>query len=554
MTNRNPWGVLALLCIPVFIGSVDLTIVSAILPEVIVSLRLPVESRLDDAFWMITAYLLAYTISMVFVGRLSDLIGRRRVYLAFLVLFMFGSYWVAVAHTFPTELYGRVYSQLYPDTRPLAEELRTLHMIILGRVLQALGAGAMAPVTMAMVGDLFPAEKRARPIGVVGAIDTVGWMLGHLYGGVMVKFFGANGAAIVEFFAKFGISISEPTWRTLFWLNLITGTFTFIAVVVVLRGMRQERVREPFDFLGTGLIVLALIGLNLGLGSTNPESTGAFQNATPTRSGFALPLLALAGLAFLLFLLVEQRTRYPLIKLHLFRLPNVSVAALVNVAVGFCLTIGLVVMPILVNIREGEVTEAGIQQAALIAGLLLSALTVPMALAAVPGAFLSDRFGYRAATMTGLGLTAGGFLLMALSWQADTNYWMMGAQMTIAGVGMGLTISPIGAAVINAAAATERGAASAMVLALRLVGMTLALSSLTDFAINRVNRLAAERSLILDSTEGLYLLTTVDVVGELLVLGAGVGLVALVLASFMRGGVVSTPSANPPAPLSSGQS
>ncbi|HLA43738.1 MAG TPA: MFS transporter, partial [Aggregatilineales bacterium] len=96
--SRSPWLVLGFLCIPVFIGAVDLTIVSAILPEVIVSLKLPLETRLDDAFWSITGYLLAYTISMVFVGRLSDIIGRRRVYFVCLLLFMFGSFWVAVAH------------------------------------------------------------------------------------------------------------------------------------------------------------------------------------------------------------------------------------------------------------------------------------------------------------------------------------------------------------------------------------------------------------------------------------------------------------------------
>jgi len=541
--TRSPWAILALLCIPVFVGSVDLTIVSAILPEVIVSLGLPADTRLDDAFWMITGYLLAYTISMVFVGRLSDLVGRRRVYIGALLIFMFGSFFVAVAHTAPTDWYARVYRELYPDLRPPAEELRTLHLIIAGRVIQALGAGAMAPVTMALVGDLFAEGKRARPIGLVGAVDTVGWMLGHLYGGVMVKFFGANGDSIVNFFGDLGLYISEPNWRTLFWINIVTGTLTLIAVVISLRRIPQVRLRERFDFVGTGLLVLALIGLNIGLGTANPEAptdASSFQTAANEGSGTAVPLLIMAVVAFALFLWIERRVTYPLFDLNMFRNRNVSAASFANIGVGFALTIGLVAMPILVNIRESQSSLEGIQDAALIAGLLLSALTVPMALAALPGAWLSDRFGYRQAVVTGMGLSAFGFIVMALTWESDTAYSIMAVQMVITGTGLGLTIAPIGTAVIDAADDNQRGSASAMVLALRLVGMTLALSSLTDFAINRVNRLVGERSIGLANTDGLYLATSVDVVQELFFLGAAISAVALLVAFIMQGGQTNT--------------
>jgi MFS family permease len=247
----------------------------------------------------------------------------------------------------------------------------------------------------------------------------------------------------------------------------------------------------------------------------------------------------LAVLAFLLFLLVESRVRHRLIDLKLFRIRNVSAASFTNICVGACLTIGLVSLPILVNIRESQANIEGVQQAALITGILLSGLTIPMALGAIPGAWLSDRAGYRAATVTGMGLTALGFVLIGVSWRSETSYWLMGGQMAVAGFGMGLTISPIGAAVINAADAAERGAASAMVLALRLVGMTLALSGLSDFAINRVNKLVAERGAALANTDNLYLVTSVDVVRELFLLGAAISIAALLVALWMRGGRAS---------------
>jgi MFS family permease len=536
MARYSPWTVLAFLCIPVFVGSIDLTIVSAILPEVIVSLGLPAENYLDDAFWMITAYLLAYTISMVFVGRLSDLVGRRAVYVATLLLFMFGSYWVAVAHTWPTELYRDLHRQLYPDARPLGE-IAVLHMIILGRVLQALGAGAAAPVTMALVADLFPPERRARPIGIVGGVDTVGWVLGHLYGGAMVKFFDAQGPAIADFMADLGLDWGVPDWRTLFWFNLIFGLITLGAVFFSLRGLGRPRLREGFDGLGTLLLVGALIALTFGLGTSNeaPSDIQSFQNAD-RGSPLALPALILAGALFAAFIFWERRVRYPLFNLRLFRDPNVAAASFSNVAVGFCLTIGLVALPILVNIRESQANIAGIRDAALIAGLLLSGLTVPMALAALPGGWLTEKYGYRAATLSGLGLMVAGFMLVVLFWETGTAYEIMGLQMAVAGVGLGLTISPIGAAVVNAAGEDERGAASAMVLALRLVGMTIALSGLTDFAINRVNDLVAANSAGLPDTSPLYLQMTVQVAGELFLLGAGVGLLAMVAAWWLRGG------------------
>src|SRR5450432_1717529 len=94
-TIRRPWLILALICIPVFIGSLDLTIVSAFLPEIIIKLELPIESVVDTAAWIVTGYLLAYTVSMIFMGRVSDLIGRRRVYIASLIIFMIGSFVVA---------------------------------------------------------------------------------------------------------------------------------------------------------------------------------------------------------------------------------------------------------------------------------------------------------------------------------------------------------------------------------------------------------------------------------------------------------------------------
>lgn len=542
----SPWLVLFVISLPVFIGALDLTIISAVLPEVIVSLKLPVKEYLDQASWAVNGYLLAYAISMTFTGRLSDLFGRRVIYVGCLVIFMFGSFLVTA---YDSELLNswlaRFYNNVLHERPPRLEE-RYLYLVIAGRVVQALGAGAMVPVTLALVGDLFPPQQRAKPLGIVGAVDTAGWVLGHLYGGVMVRFFGLHGDAIVRSFQSIGLSVGKPSWETLFLLNIPISLLALGGAWWALRHVLRPSHAGRFDILGTAFIVLALTGLNLGLG-TSPESVGSassleeLQNASVGNGRYFL-VGALA--AFVLFLLVESRVRYPLVRLGMFRKRNFAAASLSNLLVGFCLAIGLVSAPLLVNIRADTPSSADIQHAAYIAGLLLSGLTVPMALTAMLGGWLSDRFGYRVPTTGGLGLAAVGFVLAGLTWKGDTSYWIMGAQMAIVGIGLGLTISPISTAVLNDVREQERGVASALILILRLVGMTIAISSLTIYALDRQDVLVERRvqanlsdtGELIDASLDANFEAAVQVISELQFIGAAVSLLGLVFSTLLRGG------------------
>ena len=539
----RPWFILAVLALPVFIGALDLTIISAILPEVINQLKLPADTRFDDASWVISGYLLAYTVSMTFTGRLSDLLGRKWIYVICLLVFIFGSWFVAVADGWPADLYLKAYRLIYPDPDthiPPPQEMRQLYMIILGRVIQALGAGAMVPVTMALVGDLFPRNKRARPLGFIGAIDTAGWVLGHLYGGAMVKFLGANGRQIVDAFARLGVTITTPDWHILFLLNIPLSLAALLGAWWALRGPQfQARVAGRFDFLGTALIVLALTGLSIGLGGASPESTAgaeSFEEISGSQNNATVPLLLLAAAAFVGFILWELKSRHPLIDLNLFRRVNYSVSAFTNFCVGFSLAIGLVSIPLLVNIRAESTSAEAFQNSALIAGLVLSGLTVPMALVAMPGGWLSDRFGYRNVTAGGLALAVLGFLWCSLTWTGDISFWWMAFEIAFVGVGLGLTISPVATALINAAHDDDRGVSAALVLILRLLGMTLAISGLTAFALYRVDvRIAAMPELTRSEA---YFGATVAQINELFQIGALVSALALLAALKLQGGRV----------------
>jgi MFS family permease len=280
---------------------------------------------------------------------------------------------------------------------------------------------------MALVGDLYPAHRRAVWLGVIGAVDTAGWVLGHLYGGILVQF---------------------VPWTYLFWVNLPIGVLSF------------------------GLIGWALRDLAL------PASRN------------------------------ESDARRPLLNLKIFLDRSLVAACAANLLVGYCLMVGLVSVPLFINLAGAESGEQG----ALASGVLLSAFTIPMALAAIPGGWLASRYGERMTTAAGVLIALGGFALMT-QWQPA--YARQAAQfvsglgelgnlsrevvggtagmaigLVLAGVGLGLTIAPIGSTVINGVGDSERGMASALVIVLRLIGMSLSVSTLTSYGLRRSTMLS----------------------------------------------------------------
>lgn len=545
----NPWVVLALVCIPVFIGALDLTIVSAFLPEIIIKLELPVETILDDAAWVVTGYLLAYTISMTFMGRVSDLAGRRVTYIICLLIFMLGSFIVAEVDPQAREGFaGLLYNLSYriQGTRPEPGSV-ALATIVIGRVVQALGAGALVPISLALVGDLFPAARRAQPLGIIGAVDTLGWVLGHLYGGIMVNWFSSSSQGFVDFFASLGLNWGAPDWRALFWINI---PITLVALALtwwVLRGAQQERARGRFDFVGTLLISGTLICLVVGLGANIEISanTANFEDLGGLPP-YALPVLVAGLVMLVLFVVHERRAGDPLFDIGIFRRRSLAMGSLTNLFVGFCLMAGLVSVPILVNIRIEDASH--LAEAALQVGILLSALTVPMALAAVPGGWLSDRLGASRVTALGLALAGVGFAAVWQTWTLEVADTVIALEMALIGIGLGLTFSPISASVINAADPDKLGVASALVIIMRLLGMTIGVSLLTAFSSQRLALLASSAlgQQAADPFAALetYSRLTVQVLTEIAFLSMIVCLIALIPALRIRSGSASPQQAD----------
>ncbi len=444
VTHRSPSPrlILAVVAFGVFVAADDLTVVSTMLRQIIFDLEIPLPEGLDQAAWIVNAYLIAYVVVMPFIGRLSDILGRRAVYVGALLLFLAGSVWVPLA----------------PD----------LNSFIVGRVLTALGGGAMVPVAMAVVGDVYPREKRASALGTLGAIDTAGWVWGPLYGALLIRFL---------------------SWQWQFYLNIPLSLLGIAAAWWALRDLPQSAKRERIDWLGTAVLTAALLALNVALlGSGDVQAAGGFAILGDTEPANLGWLYAAAAFFFALFLLIERRppplplrpSAPPLIDLTLFRHRNFSPAILINFLVGGVLIIAMVNVPLVINVLEFDV-----ETAALTSGILLSGMTGAMAVAAYVGGRLTERFGYRPVTLLGLALCALGMGLMGSRWVVGTPYGEMAWQLAVLGAGFGLVIAPVGTAVINAAPDNQRGIASSLVIVLRLMGMSVGLSALTAWGLHR---------------------------------------------------------------------
>jgi MFS family permease len=345
---------------------------------------------------------------------------------------------------------------------------------------------------------------------LIGAVDTLGWVLGPVYGALFLRLM---------------------PWQGLFLLNVPLTLLTLVAVLYALRRVPQLRSPGRFDLLGTILIGGSLSALTLGLGANIDTSSVArglsSLNALPS---YALPVLSAGAVMFLLFVLLESRLRYPLIRPGMFRKPPVASGALINLFIGYVLFIGLVSVPVLINVRAGDTTL--LDQAALEVGLVLSTLTVPMALATVPGGWLSERIGAANTVRLGLCLSSVGYVAIWLTWTLDISFALLALEMAVIGIGIGLTFSPISASIINNARDDERGVAGAVVLILRLVGMTLSVSSLSSLMLNRVNVLANERAIVDGVFDAAlyaqaYAESAVTVLREIGLLGAALCVIAL---------------------------
>lgn len=430
----------------VFIGALDLTVIAAILPQMVTDLRVN-TADIDRYVWIVNAYLLAYIIAIPIVGRVSDLIGRTAAFQASLAVFIAGSIWCALA----------------PD----------LGWMISGRAIQGAGGGALLPVTMALVGDLLPPARRIAALGVVGAVDTLGWVLGPLWG-----------AAIV------GLLPIDEAWRWVFVINVPLCLIAAFAIFRSAGGLKRGNATgwlTKLDLGGSLLLALSLLLLNLGLSSggeigspdTGSRALGGTQNPL---AAYLVPLLLGAVVFGACFVWWERRARTPLLPLALFKNRRFAAAIVANGIVGAALIVAMVDVPVMVAliVPQDEVSR--------ISALMLAPFTLLMAALSFGGGVIAGRIGARWTATAGLVLVAAGYGLLWLN-VTGGDFLRLIPGLTVAGAGFGLVVAPIGATAIDAAPPADRGIAAALTMVFRLLGMTIGISGLTAVAVQRLQSL-----------------------------------------------------------------
>lgn len=336
------------------LASLSLTMLMSALGTSIANVGLPTfmhafAASFEDVQWVVLAYLLAITTLIVSVGRLGDQFGRRRLLLAGLLLFTVASLLCAVA----------------PN----------LAVLILARGVQGLGGAIMMALTLAFVGEAVPKAKTGSAMGLLGSMSAIGTALGPSLGGVLIDAFG---------------------WPALFLVNLPLG---LLAALLVGRHLPADRASSParpgrFDLPGTLLLALTLaayaLALTLGRGHFGVLNVVLFASA-------------LAG--GVLFVIAESRAASPLIRLALFRSPQLSSGFASSALVTTVVMATLVVGPFYL-VGAFALDAAGV-------GLVMSSGPIMAALTGVPAGRLVDRFGADRMTLVALGGMALGTILLA---------------------------------------------------------------------------------------------------------------------------------------------
>jgi MFS family permease len=458
-TSRRAILAMAILCAAVFVAALDQTMVLTVMPSIMRSLYIDV-AHLNDAGWIVTGYLLGYTVAMPLFGRLADVKGRRPMAVVALVLFMVGSAFCVF--------------------------LDQLGLFVAARVVQAAGGGALVPIAMAAAADMFAPGRRALVLGIIGGAAEAGGVLGPIYGAGLASLWSWRLIFIVNI--PLCLVLIPICWRLLRpGLSYVPQTSAMLegeetdgdstpaAAGKPTRWWQRGRV----DYLGACLMALALAGITIGLGTgTQTIDASAAATATPVK----WPWLVVSVVTFVAFVLYERRHCRPLIRLELFKRPAFAAANIAHMLVGAALIIGMVEIPLYAYTLFGMTEIEG--------GLLLIRLTLMIPVGAVIGGWLADFVGYRITAVLGFLIAAGGYLLVS-RWPLDPSQMQLTRDLMISGLGFGLVIGPIGASVISSAGPKWMTTSSALVTVSRMVGMVVGLSALSSWGVRRFNEIAA---------------------------------------------------------------
>jgi len=400
-SERGP--VLAALMLSTGLIAIDATILATAVPSIVRDL-----GSYQQFPWLFSVYLLAQAVSVPIYSRFADTVGRKPVILLGIGLFLLGSILCGVAWSMPA--------------------------LILFRIIQGLGAGAVAPMSMTIVGDIYTVAERAKVQGYVASVWAISSVVGPALGGIFAQL---------------------DAWRWIFWVNV---PLCLVAGWMLLREYHEKKQTQQhrIDYAGAALLTVGLTGLILGM----LEGGNAWDwISVPSALCFGIGVLALVA-----FGLVERRAAEPIVDLRLAVRPLILTTTIVSLGIGALMTGVTSFAP--------AYLEGSIGIAPLLSGLAVAALTLGWPISAANAGRLYLRVGFRRTTLVGMGITTvAAIALAAVSpWP---NPFSVAAIAFVLGFGLGWSAAPTLIAAQASVGWGERGAVTGMNAFARSAGSAL---------------------------------------------------------------------------------
>ncbi|MDB9509859.1 MFS transporter [Kamptonema animale CS-326] len=385
----------------VLMFSVDVSIVYVSLPTLVEALH----TNFATIQWVTLSYLLVIAALMLGAGRLGDMFGKKWLYLGGLILFTISSLLCGLA----------------PG----------IGFLIGFRALQGLGAVMISALGAAIITEIFAESGRGRALGIIGAISSLGMILGPTLGGLLISIGG---------------------WRLIFLVNVPIGFVTSLIVVWSLPFSVSNQIEQRFDTLGSPIVAVTLTCFALGM--TQGQLEG-FNSPT------VLTLLTLAAIGLMCFLVVEANILQPMLDLGIFRNLQFSLSLLVGWMMYSIMAGTVFILPFFLELVE----DYSIQKV----GLLQAVLPIAVGLMEPISGSLSDRFGWRIISLIGLLMMIGACLAIATLGTELTLFGYI-VRVTLLGLGMGIFLTPNNSAIMGAVPLERLGVASALLSLCRILG------------------------------------------------------------------------------------
>jgi EmrB/QacA subfamily drug resistance transporter len=394
------------LMVAMLLSSLDQTILGTALPTIVGEL-----DGVQHMLWVATAYILGATIVMPIYGKLGDLIGRKKLFLVALTIFIAGS----IVGGFAT----------------------SMELLIAGRAIQGLGGGGLMILSQAIIADVVPPRDRGKYGGFIGAVFAFSAVVGPLLGGLFTD---------------------TLTWRWAFWINIPLGIAAIVVAAVFIRlPQKANRVKPRIDYLGTALIAIATTSLVLvtSWGGTEYEWD----------SILIIGLIALTVVAAGLFVWAETKAAEPIIPLSLFKDRNFTITTIAGLMTGVAMFGAIGYMPTFLQIANGiNATESGLLLLPMLGGLLITAIG--------SGLLMSKTGRYKWMPITGSALI-GVALVLFSTLTATTSPFVTGVYLFVLGAGLGLTVQVLVLIVQNSVPHKVLGTATAANAFFREIGATV---------------------------------------------------------------------------------